>query len=260
MNYLNITRFPPLDYACTEAMNTLCTNLSYCGADIRTILFTSRYEQEGKSSIAMNVMRTLAGYGKRVLLVDADLRCSTLARRYRFNYARREAFGLAQYLAGMCELEDAIYQTDLNGAYILPAGRDVLNSMQLLASSRYGEMMRMLKESFDIILVDSPPAGVIVDAVEVARHCDGAVLVVGYNKGRGQDIGEVAANIAKTGCQVLGAVMNGVDLKSFRNRRYYYRSDRYSAYYRRYGEAGRQPDKSMRAEKSARAGKSAKRK
>ena len=81
MNYLNITRFPPLDYACTEAMNTLCTNLSYCGTDIRTILFTSRYEQEGKSGIAMNVMRTLAGYGKRVLLVDADLRCSTLARR-----------------------------------------------------------------------------------------------------------------------------------------------------------------------------------
>ena len=160
----------------------------------------------------------------------------------------------------MCELEDAIYQTDLNGAYILPAGRDVLNSMQLLASSRYGEMMRMLKESFDIILVDSPPAGVIVDAVEIARHCDGAVLVVGYNKGRGQDIGDVAANIAKTGCQVLGAVMNGVDLKSFRNRKYYYRSDRYSAYYRHYGEAGRQPDKSTRAEKSARAGKSAKRK
>ena len=121
-------------------------------------------------------------------------------------------------------------------------------------------MMRMLKENFDIILVDSPPAGVIVDAVEIARHCDGAVLVVGYNKGRGQDIGDVAANIAKTGCQVLGAVMNGVDLKSFRNRKYYYRSDRYSAYYRRYGEAGRQPDKSMRAEKSARAGKSAKRK
>ena len=188
MNYLNITRFPQLDYACTEAMNTLCTNLSYCGTDIRTILFTSRYEQEGKSGIAMNVMRTLAGYGKKVLLVDADLRCSTLARRYRFNYAQQEAFGLAQYLAGMCELEDAIYQTDLNGAYILPAGRDVLNSMQLLASSRYGEMMRMLKESFDIILVDSPPAGVIVDAMEIARHCDGAVLVVGYNKGRSQDI------------------------------------------------------------------------
>ena len=232
MNYLNITRFPALDYACTEAMNTLCTNLSYCGTDIRTILFTSRYEQEGKSGIAMNVMRTLAGYGKRVLLVDADLRCSTLARRYRFNYARREAFGLAQYLAGMCELEDAIYQTDLNGAYILPAGRDVLNSMQLLASPRYGEMMAALRQSFDVILVDSPPAGLIVDAIEVAKYCDGAIIVVACNVGRRQDIAEVKENIAKTGCRVLGAVMNGVNLKSFRNRKYYYRSERYSSYYK----------------------------
>ena len=80
MNQLSIGRFPELDYACGEAMNTLCTNLFYCGENIRSVLLTSRYEQEGKSSIAMNVMRTLAGYGKRVVLVDADLRCSTLAR------------------------------------------------------------------------------------------------------------------------------------------------------------------------------------
>ena len=130
MNQLSITRFPALDYAATEAMNTLCTNISYCGQDVRVVLFTSRYEEEGKSSISMNVMRTLAGYGKRVLLVDADLRRSSLARRYRFSYSTRDAYGLAQYLAGMCSLDEVVYQTDLPNAYILPAGRDVLNSMQ----------------------------------------------------------------------------------------------------------------------------------
>ena len=244
MNQLSIGRFPELDYACGEAMNTLCTNLFYCGENIRSVLLTSRYEQEGKSSIAMNVMRTLAGFGKRVVLVDADLRCSTLARRYRFSFARREAFGLAQYLAGMCALEDAVYQTNLPGAYILPAGREVLNSMQLLASPRYGEMMEALRKNFDVVLVDSPPAGVIVDAVEIAKYCDGAIIVVAYNKGRRQDIGEVAASIAKTGCKVLGAVMNGVNLKSFRNRRYYYRSERYSSYYNHYDKTEKRPDKS----------------
>lgn len=237
MNHLNITSFPPLDYAATEALNTFCTNLSYCGSDIHTVLFTSRYEHEGKSSIAMNTMRTLASYGKTVLLLDADLRCSTLARRYRFNFAQRESFGLAQYLAGMCEVDDIIYETNLPGAYIIPAGRDVMNSMQLLASRRYGELMHALEGKYDTILVDSPPAGVIVDAVEIAKYCDGAVLIVGHNKGRGQDIGELSQNIAKTGCKVLGAVINGVDLKSFRNRRYYYRSESYSAYYRRYGDS-----------------------
>ena len=246
MNQLSIGRFPELDYACGEAMNTLCTNLFYCGENIRSVLLTRRYEQEGKSSIAMNVMRTLAGYGKRVVLVDADLRCSTLARRYRFSFAHRETFGLAQYLAGMCELEDAVYQTNLPGAYILPAGREVLNSMQLLSSPRYGEMMQALRKNFDVVLVDSPPAGVIVDAVEIAKYCDGAIIVVAYNKGRRQDIGEVAASIAKTGCKVLGAVMNGVNLKSFRNRRYYYRSERYSSYYNRYDRTEKRLDKSAK--------------
>lgn len=235
MRQLKIGRFPALDYACSEALNTLCTNLSYCGREVRSILFTSRYEQEGKSGIAMNVMRTLAGYGKRVLLVDADLRCSTLARRYRFTYAQRENAGLAQHLAGMCELQDVIYRTNLPGAFILPAGHEVLNSMQLLASYRYGEMMDALRDEFDIVLVDSPPAGLIVDAIEIARYCDGAVIVVEYNRGRVQDVADVAANLAKTGCKVLGAVMNGVNLKSFRNRKYYYRSERYSAYYHHYG-------------------------
>ncbi len=249
MNYLEITRFPALDYAGTEAMNTLCTNISYCGTDIHAILFTSRYEQEGKSSIAMNVMRTLASYGKRVVLVDADLRCSRLARRYRFNFGGKQAFGLAQYLAGMCDLREVVYETNLPGIYILPAGRDVLNSMQLLASPRYGEMMQALRSKFDIVLVDTPPAGVIVDAMEIAKYCDGAVLVVGYNKGRSQDIGDVAANIAKTGCPVLGAVINGVNLKSFRNRKYYYRSERYSSYYHRYGKGGERLDKGARSGK-----------
>lgn len=235
MRQLKIGRFPALDYACSEALNTLCTNLSYCGREVRSILFTSRYEQEGKSGIAMNVMRTLAGYGKRVLLVDADLRCSTLARRYRFTYAQRENAGLAQHLAGMCELQDVVYRTNLPGAFILPAGHEVLNSMQLLASYRYGEMMEALRDEFDIVLVDSPPAGLIVDAIEIARYCDGAVIVVEYNRGRVQDVADVAANLAKTGCKVLGAVMNGVNLKSFRNRKYYYRSERYSAYYHHYG-------------------------
>ena len=132
MNELRITRFPTLDYACNEAINTLCSNLFYCGEDLQSILFTSRYEQEGKSSIAMNTMRTLASFGKRVVLVDADLRRSSLVRRYRFQYAVEKPYGLAQYLAGLCPLETALYITDIPNACIIPAGREVLSAMQLV--------------------------------------------------------------------------------------------------------------------------------
>ena len=235
MKQLKITKFPELDYAGSEAFNTLSTNLSFAGETVKKIMITSCHASEGKSYLSMNLMRTLAQRGMKVALVDADLRCSTLARRYRFTYAQRENAGLAQHLAGMCELQDVVYRTNLPGAFILPAGHEVLNSMQLLASYRYGEMMDVLRDEFDIVLVDSPPAGLIVDAIEIARYCDGAVIVVEYNRGRVQDVADVAANLAKTGCKVLGAVMNGVNLKSFRNRKYYYRSERYSAYYHHYG-------------------------
>ncbi len=243
MNSLTITGFPQLDYAPNEAMNTLCTNISYCGQNIRKILFTSRYEQEGKSSVAMNVMRTMASYGKRVVLVDADLRRSYLARRYKFVYETEHANGLAQYLAGMCSLEDALYKTDIENAYIIPAGRDVMNSMQLLTSSRYAEMMQTLDENFDMVIVDTPPAGVIVDAVELAKYCDGAVIIVSYNTGRKQEIKDVADNITRAGCKVLGAVMTNVDFSSFRNRKYYYRSGKYSSYYHYYKSGYGRPKK-----------------
>ena len=232
MNRITISHFPKLNYACNEAMNTLCTNLFYCGDNIRSVLITSRHEQEGKSSVAINMMRTIASCGKRVVLVDADLRCSVLASRYKFSYSQLTNAGLAEYLAGMCAMEDVVYETNLENAFIVPAGREVMNSLQLLSSPRYAELIARLSKHFDVVLVDTPPAGVIVDAIEIAKYCDGALLVVASNTGRKQEIDEVAQNIRKTGCKMLGAVLNNVNMDSFQNRKYYYRSGKYSSYYR----------------------------
>ena len=232
MNRITISHFPKLNYACNEAMNTLCTNLFYCGDNIRSVLITSRHEQEGKSSVAINMMRTIASCGKRVVLVDADLRCSVLASRYKFSYSQLTNAGLAEYLAGMCAMEDVVYETNLENAFIVPAGREVMNSLQLLSSPRYAELIARLSKHFDVVLVDTPPAGVIVDAIEIAKYCDGALLVVASNTGSKQEIDEVAQNIRKTGCKMLGAVLNNVNMDSFQNRKYYYRSGKYSSYYR----------------------------
>lgn len=245
MNKIRIMNFPKLDYACNEAMNTLCTNLFYCGDNIRSVLITSRNEQEGKSSVAINMMRTIASCGKSVVLVDADLRCSVLASRYQFAYPRQSGKGLAEFLAGMVSLNDVLYETDISNAYIVPAGREVMNSLQLLSSAYYKEMLQVLSEHFDVVLVDTPPAGVIVDAIEIAKYCDGALIVVACNTGRKQEIDELAKNIRKTGCKVLGAVLNNVNFNSFQNRKYYYRSGKYSSYYRYgggYRKSGKKPE------------------
>lgn len=231
MNELEISKFPPLEYAPNEAFNTLSTSLFYCGTDVKTILITSRYAVEGKSFVSMNLMRTLASLNKQVVLLDTDLRRSGIVGQFRIRFETSTPMGLAQYLAGMCQMEEILYKTDIPNAYLIPIGREVSSSLQLLSSQRMSDLMEQLRSKFDVVLVDSPPAGVIVDALEIAKYCDGALIVVSYNRGKKQEIGEVKAAIEKTGCKVLGAVLNNVDFDAYSNRKYYYKSERYAYYY-----------------------------
>lgn len=242
MKHLEITRFPELDYITTEAMNTLCTNLSYSGAGMKTILITSRYDREGKSFVAMNLMRALAQLQKKVVLLDGDMRRSNILGKFQLRFQGNKANGLAQYLAGMCPMEEIVYETNIPNACLVPVGREVLNSLQLLNSPEMPRLMAYLREKFDVILVDTPPAGVIVDAVDMARYCDGSLIVVSYKRGKRRDIADVRNMIAKTGCKVLGVVMNNVEFKTLSSRRYYYRSERYVAQY--YGRDARKKNTS----------------
>jgi len=105
MNQLEISKFPPLEYAPNEAFNTLATSLFYCGVDTKTILVTSRYAAEGKSYVSMNLMRTLASLNKRVVLLDTDLRRSGIIGQFRVRFDTTSPMGLAQYLAGMCRMD-----------------------------------------------------------------------------------------------------------------------------------------------------------
>lgn len=230
-NYLEVSNFPQLDYVCNEAMNTLCTNLSYCGKDIRKIMITSRYAGEGKSYIAMNLLRTLSQLGKRTVLIDTDLRASGIQSDYRLRYSTQSHYGLSEYLSGICGLDEAVYQTNLPNTYMIPAGHEAPNPLQLLDTRSMGELIEQLAEQFDVVLVDTPPVGVLADAVALAKFCDGALLVVGYCKGKQQEIGDAVENIKQTGCKVLGAVFNGVKFNSMSNRHYYYSSERYASHY-----------------------------
>ena len=129
MNKIEFTRFAELDYTGDEALNTLCTNLTFAGDGVRKIMMTSCHASEGKSFITMNMMRTFARLGKRVVLVDADLRRSMLLTRYGGRVPKGVQFGLAHYLAGMCSAEDVLYETSVPGAYMVPVGREVNNSL-----------------------------------------------------------------------------------------------------------------------------------
>lgn len=224
MNKIEFVRFRGLDYACKEAINTLCTNLTFVGNEKRIIMITSTQAHEGKSFLTMNIMRTLAQLGKKVVLVDSDLRKSQISSKYGVRIMEGQGYGTAHYLAGMCTLNDVVYQTNIPGAYMIPVGREVTNSLALLSTPRLGHMLKELQGRFDFVLVDAPPVGVIIDAAEIAKSCHGTIFAVKYNTIGRRDLAEAKLQIDRTGCEVLGAVLNDVDLDTLSSKKYYNKS------------------------------------
>ena len=224
MNKIEFTRFAELDYTGDEALNTLCTNLTFAGDGVRKIMMTSCHASEGKSFITMNMMRTFARLGKRVVLVDADLRRSMLLTRYGGRVPKGVQFGLAHYLAGMCSAEDVLYETSVPGAYMVPVGREVNNSLSLLTTRKLSQLLDWLSTKFDFVLVDAPPVGMIIDAAEIAKSCDGVLFVITYNTISRREMQEAKLQIERTGCKILGAVLNNVSFDSYSSKKYYYKS------------------------------------
>ncbi|MGI5932303.1 MAG: hypothetical protein ACOX8G_07245, partial [Eubacterium sp.] len=124
---LEIEEMPELSYALEEAINRLRINVSFMGKKVRKIMVTSTFPNEGKSFIAQQLWRRMAEAGIDSVLVDADLRNSTLADRCRMETDSGQPMGLSHYLANDCELEDVLYATKTEGAHIVPNLNNVVN-------------------------------------------------------------------------------------------------------------------------------------
>lgn len=237
-----IRELPPMDYAATEALNTICTNLAFAGRDLKKIIFTSCIQSEGKSFMTIRIAQNMARRGRRVCLVDADMRRSFLVKRYGME-TEGQLTGLAHYLAGQCELDDAIYETNLHGACIIPAGRDVSNPMALIDSPYFGAMLDELANAFDVVLVDAPPVGMVIDAAVMANDCDGCVFVVEYNHTRRRDLAAAKHQMEQSGCKVLGSIINKVTFDTISAKKYYNKG-----YYKQYTSGyERKPDQADKA-------------
>ncbi|MDR1600482.1 MAG: CpsD/CapB family tyrosine-protein kinase [Oscillospiraceae bacterium] len=223
MKQADITELPELDYPCTEALNTLCTNLSFSGSNVKSVLMTSSRSGEGKSFLGLTLMRAMAGLGKSVVLIDADMRRSMLISRYGIRTAHRPQ-GLAQYLASQCECADILYQTNIPNAYMIFHGHEVANSLALLNTPRLPQLVQYLEANFDLVLFDTPPIGLIIDAAEIAKHVDGTVFAVTNNTIGRRELLDAKMQIAKTGCPILGAVLNKVLFDTHSAKKHYYRT------------------------------------
>ena len=247
MKQLKITKFPALDYAGNEAFNTLSTNLSFAGANVKKIMITSCHASEGKSYLSMNLMRTLAQRGIKVALVDADLRRSMVNSDYglKFEDGRSDGKGLSHFLAGMVGMDEVIYQTDIPNAIMVPVSRDVPNPLALLTNHHFAELLDMLASMADYVIVDAPPVGVVIDAAEIAKACDGTLIAVNYNDVSRQELLDVKQQIEQTGCPILGTALNQVDYDNYMGRKYYKSYSKYGkyGYYRKYYKRSHEAEK-----------------
>ena len=222
--FVTLNRIMKDDYHYNEAIKTLRTNIQFCGSGIKTIMLTSSLPDEGKSDITFAMASSLAQIGKKVVLVDADIRKSVLVSRYQLE---REVSGLSQYLSGQRSLENVIYDTNIENFSMIFAGPYSPNPAELLEESLFGDMISKLKERYDYIIVDTPPMGNLIDGAIVARQCDGAVMVIESGSISYRLEQRVKGQLEKSGCRILGVVLNKVNME---------RNGYYSKYYGKYGK------------------------
>ena len=215
---MNIRRFEKLEYQASEAMNTLCANLSIAGGDIRKILVTSCHPREGKSFVSINLMRSMAGLGLKVILIDADIRASTLRLAYDIEIKTDQGkyLGLSGYLSGLCNADAIVGTTNIPGADMILPGQIMQNSFPLFNSPRLKTLLDELASRYDVVLIDTPPVGTIIDAVKIAVHCNGALFVVESGGVTVSEIKSAAAQIEKTGCPIMGYVLNKAEPTDYR--------------------------------------------
>lgn len=215
------------DYGTREAFNTLRTNILFSGRDVKTILITSCLANEGKSTVSFETAVGLARVGKKVLLIDADLRKSAYASRYT---KETGLTGLSQYLSGQSELDGVLYATQIPTLNIIFSGPFPPNPTELVGASAFGELLKAEREHYDYILIDTPPLGLVIDAAVMATACDGAVIVIGAGSVSYHVAQHVTEQLKKSGCRILGAVLNQ-NRKGKRSKNQYYNS-----YYGKYEE------------------------
>jgi succinoglycan biosynthesis transport protein ExoP len=194
-----------------EAFRRLRTNLQFLelGESARTFVMTSALPGEGKTTTSINLAITLADAGQRVVLVDADLRRPSVAR-----YMGIEgSVGLTTVLIGKVGIEDAVQPWGSGTLDVVAAGQIPPNPSELLGSDAMSALVTRLGETYDVVVIDTPPLLPVTDAAILAKRTGGAVLVTGVGAVHRQQVEGAVAALATAKARLLGVVVNRVPMK-----------------------------------------------
>ena len=207
-----------LSFAASEAYKLLRTNLLFAlpEQECRIIGVTSSLRGEGKSTTSVNLAYTLAQTGKRVLLIDGDMRLPTIAQKLDMTGTP----GLSNLLAGLSAERNCLRKSSyFDNWYILPAGDIPPNPSELLGSERMHALLDRYKDVFDYILLDLPPVNIVVDALVITKWTDGVIVVVRENYTDRRALDACMYQVEKLGAKMLGFVMTDADVggSSYKN-------------------------------------------
>lgn len=205
--------FGPLPPDYQEACGVLWTNLSSVAADCRSIAVTSACRGEGKSTVAVRLAHAMGASGRRVLLMDCDLRSPALSRMLRIQ--PEASRGLVPVLTGELRQVDIIRHVPL-GLDLLPAGPVPKDAGALLRAGAFPGILKTLLRSYDCIICDTPPVLEAADAAILGRSCGGILLVVRQDRTERDQVRQAKRQLELAGGTILGTVLNRFDTGKLR--------------------------------------------
>jgi len=201
----------------SEQYRTIRTNILFSVVDrpLRSLMVTSSAPAEGKSTTAANLAVVFAQQGKKVLLVDADLRKPTV----HYTFRKDNHVGLTNVLTKQAPFQTAVKETDVDNLFVLTSGPIPPNPAELLGSSAMEELLAEAYKQFDLVLFDTPPVLAVTDAQILANQCDGTILVVRSGKTEIEAAQKAKELLINAKGKLLGVVLNQ---KKQKESSYYY--------------------------------------
>ena len=188
-----------------EAFRGLRTyiQLSQDDAEMKTLLFTSTGSEEGKSLTVANTAISIAQSGKKVIIMDCDLR-----KPVQHEIFGLKNIGITDVLTGEKSIGDAIQKTEIQNLYLLASGTTCRNPAELLAATRLSKIFEALKSEAEVILIDTPPILAVTDACILAGSVDGVALVLDAGSVHPKDAQRAKERLVRAKANIIGVVMN----------------------------------------------------
>jgi capsular exopolysaccharide synthesis family protein len=220
-----------------ESIRAIKSNIQFCGDDIKIILFTSCIPNEGKSTVTFNLARSFAAAGKKVLLIDSDMRGSAMLKHLKGKTGEKtKIIGLSHYLSGQMPLDEILYSTPVDNMTMIFSGPPVPNPTEILEKKYFVQLIDYARKNFDYVLIDCAPIGAVIDAAVIAKHCDGAILVVAQGVVGSREIVNAKRQLEAAEVRILGVILNKVKIEKHHYGKYYtkHHNGYYGGYYGEY--------------------------